>query len=141
MDTEAVLRQRKIMQGLAGNESMLLADLIRASGLGRVQFTPALRQLLNQKRLSVRVVSGQGSSISQRVDGHIGKKLFIVPFNGAPVVATEDAVDDGGEEMQQLKAENSALNQQIKELEQRCESFGRLYSEAELRQIVAYLQQ
>lgn len=144
MDTETARRQQKIIHGLANNDAMLLADLIRASGLSRVQFTPALRQLLNQKKLSVKVLSPQGSSVSQRIDGHIGKKLFIMPFNGVQNSVTEAEiatdVEDSSAELLSLRQQNTVLQQRVKELEQRCQDLGRVYSESQLRQIIDHLQ-
>ncbi|ROS04656.1 hypothetical protein EDC56_0169 [Sinobacterium caligoides] len=131
---------QQIIDAFASSDSMALKDLIAASGLTRMKFTPQLRRLLSMKRLSVRVVSAAGSSICQRVDGHQGKQVYIIPYMGqsaasAPIV--EDAVDV---RLQQLEQENKLLKQKVEELERRCDHFGRTYTEQELQQIVTFLQ-
>ncbi len=132
--------QQQILQAFGDSESMLVRDLQTASNMPRTQFTPLLRQLLSKKCLSIKVVSTAGVAISQRMDGHQGKQVFVVPFMGSrptqnPVVAAAD-----NDEITALRHDNQQLRQRIAELEAQLARVGRQYSEDELRQIVRYLQ-
>ena len=132
--------QQQILQAFGDSESMLVRDLQTASNMPRTQFTPLLRQLLSKKCLSIKVVSTAGVAISQRMDGHQGKQVFVVPFMGGrptqnPVVAAAD-----NDEITALRHDNQQLRQRIAELEAQIARVGRQYSEDELRQIVRYLQ-
>ncbi len=132
--------QQQILQAFGDSESMLVRDLQSASNMPRTQFTPLLRQLLSKKCLSIKVVSTAGVAISQRMDGHQGKQVFVVPFMGGsrtqtPVIAAAD-----NDEITALRHDNQQLRQRIAELEAQVERAGRQYSEDELRQLVRYLQ-